>query len=159
MQRLHRFPVRQPLFRSLGRQTRRGFTLLELLIVLAIIGVIAAMVGPRFFGTLDESKIKATQTSIRGLEQTLDLWRVNRPLPQGNQEALSVLMQTVDEQGREVEPLLDKIPRDAWGEPLYYEYPNTKAKTSRPAIWSAGPNRINDNGSGDDINNWSDLGR
>jgi general secretion pathway protein G len=154
---MHSLSVSRRLIRRVTR--RRGFTLLELLIVLAIIGVIAAMVVPRFFGTLDESKIKATQTSIKGLEQALDLWRVNHKIPEGGQDALATLMQTVDESGKEVEPLLDKIPRDAWGNPLNYEFPNTKAKTSRPAIWSNGPNGSNDNGNGDDITNWAELGK
>jgi general secretion pathway protein G len=46
---------------------------------------------------------------------------------------------------------------DAWGEPLYYQYPNDKATSAvdKPAIWSAGPDRKNDNGSNDDINNWT----
>lgn len=138
-----------------SQPARLGFTLLELLIVLAIIGVIAAMVVPRFFGTLDESKIKATRTSINGLEQTIDLYRVDRGMP----ESIAMLMQTTDDTGKEIEPLLDKVPRDAWNEALNYEYPNTKAKSSRPAIWSNGPDRKNDNGGNDDINNWSELGK
>ncbi|MEZ5942376.1 MAG: type II secretion system major pseudopilin GspG [Planctomycetaceae bacterium] len=139
--------------RAQNRRRRLGFTLLELLIVLAIIGVIAAMVVPRLFGTLDKSKINATKTSIEALEHTIDLYRVDNGYP----TAISDLMQTVDKDGREIDPFLDKIPRDAWGNELHYEAKNTKAKTSRPAIWSSGPDGQDDNGGNDDINNWSDL--
>ena len=55
---------------------------------------------------------------------------------------------------------VDKVPRDAWDQPLFYESPNTKVTdTDRPAIWSSGPNRQNENGEGDDVNNWKDLGK
>jgi general secretion pathway protein G len=56
-----------------------------------------------------------------------------------------------------MKPYLEETPKDAWGEPLYYEYPSTKGtKGEKPAIWSSGPNRQNEEGAGDDINNWSD---
>jgi hypothetical protein len=51
---------------------------------------------------------------------------------------------------------MDATPKDAWGEQLYYEYPTSKGKGDKPAVWSAGPNRTNEDGSGDDINSWSE---
>ena len=48
-----------------------------------------------------------------------------------------------------------RLTLDAWGLPLYYEFPNTKApRAIKPAIWSSGNNRQNEDGGGDDINNW-----
>jgi len=131
---------------------RTGFTLLEILIVLAIIGVIAAMAVPRLLGQQQAAFIKQTKIAIADLEKTAELYAV------GNQgtfpESIQVLMQKKEDG---TSALLDKVPTDAWGTPLSYEYPNTKASSDRPAVWSYGKNRQNENGGGDDINNWADL--
>ena len=143
------------------RQTRRGFTLLEVLLVLAILGVIAAMVVPNLLGRLKTSKINAAKSSVRALESTLKLYAADHDgeYPEGDQDALALLLEQTVLNGRTVEPLLDRPPTDPWGQLLYYEYPNEKAPSSTlPAIWSSGPDKKNDDGAGDDINNWDDLG-
>lgn len=130
---------------------RHGFTLLEVLIVLAIIGVIAAMAVPRLLGQQQSANIKVTKTAITNLEQSAKLYAVdNLGEPP---ESIEVMLQKREDG---TAPILDKMPIDAWNEPLNYEYPNTRAETDGPAIWSNGKNRKNDNGSGDDINNWDD---
>ncbi|MBM4075661.1 MAG: type II secretion protein, partial [Planctomycetes bacterium] len=64
-----------------------------------------------------------------------------------------------DSQGKLISPYLEKTPKDAWEQPLYYEYPNSKVPNStKPAIWSSGPNKQSEEGGGDDVNNWSDAG-
>jgi general secretion pathway protein G len=136
---------------------RGGFTLLEILIVLAIIGVIAAMVVPKLIGQQVTSYIKATKLSIKGLENTLDAYAVD--LGGSYPQDLSVLMAQYTDLGGVVHPaLLDKVPVDAWQMPFNYELPasNGSVAMQRPKIWSNGPNRNNENGSGDDINNWAD---
>jgi general secretion pathway protein G len=141
------------------RHSRRGFTLLEVLLVLAILGVIAALVVPEVLGLGRTADIKATRASVAGLEQALKLYAIDhdRRYPQGGQEALNTLLEPVDRDGNPSDPYIERL-NDAWGEMLYYEYPNTKAANStKPAIWSSGPNRQDENGAGDDINNWSDL--
>ncbi len=139
---------------------RGGFTLLELLIVLAIIGVLAAMVVPQFLGAQKKSQIDATRASIYNLEKALSMYAVahDAEFPQGNQEALNVLLQPTDKYGKPESPYLERLPLDAWGQVFFYEFPNTKAAANlsnlKPAIWSAGPDRKNDNGTNDDVNNW-----
>ena len=147
--------LNRPAARSLAR--RSGFTLLELLIVLAILGVIAAMVVPNLMGTQKKAYIKATQNSIHSLEQTLKLYAVDHAgtYPTGGAEVLEQLMSTTDQNGNQVAPLLTEIPLDAWGKPFLYEYPSSKVNSDKPAIWSAGPNGQDEQGSGDDVNNWN----
>jgi general secretion pathway protein G len=147
--------------RRVSRAKRRaGFTLLELLIVLAIIGVLAAMVVPQFLGSQKKAQVDATKASIYGLEQALKMYAVDHDaeFPQGNQEALNVLLQPTDKYGKAMSPYLERLPLDAWGQLFFYEYPNQKSATNvatlKPAIWSAGPDRKNDNGTNDDVNNW-----
>ncbi len=140
---------------------RGGFTLLEVLLVLAILGVIAAMVVPQLLGRQQKAMVDTTRSSISGLEQALKIYAVDHDgeFPQGNQSALPTLLQPLDKNGQPMPPYLEKAPTDAWGQLLYYEWPNTRApQAGKPAIWSSGPNKQSEDGSGDDVNNWADLG-
>lgn len=143
------------------RRQRRGFTLLEVLIVLAILGVIAAMVVPRLLGQQRAASEKATAISINSIQTALDLYAVDHQgaYPEGGQDVLETLTQPWTDQvtGREREPYIDTVPLDAWQRPFYYEYPNGKVSVDKPAIWSAGNDGKNDEGGGDDINNWQNL--
>ena len=135
---------------------RHGFTLLEMLIVLGIILVIAAMVVPNLLGSQKKANIKATRASIHNLEQAFKLYAAdnNGEYPQGGQEQIQLLLSETDSDGKAIDPFLESTPLDAWGQPFQYEYPNNKSKSTKPAIWSLGPNTQDENGSSDDVNNW-----
>jgi len=142
------------------RRSRSAFTLLELLIVLAIIGVIAAMVVPKFLAQQKGALLKITRATIQTVEKASEYYAVDHDgeCPTGSQEAITMLLKPTDKDGKPMKAYIDKAPKDAWDQALHYEYPNTKAPDSdKPAIWSNGPNRQNENGEGDDINNWKDL--
>jgi general secretion pathway protein G len=142
-----------------GRRQRRGFTLMEVLIVLAILGVLAAMVVPRLIGTQRAANEKATAVSIKSIESALDLYAIDHQgqYPQGGSDVLQQLTQpwTDPQTGRQREPYIDSLPLDAWQRPFNYEYPNSKVPVDKPAIWSSGADGRNDEGGGDDINNWA----
>jgi len=135
-------------------RTRGGFTLLELLIVLAIIVVIAAMVVPNLLGQRDTALRRTTQQTIKGVETACNMYNVDfNDFP----ESLDVLVQPQDVDGQKKVYLPD-MPLDAWDRQLQYEWPNTKSQkegVEKPAIWSSGKDGKNDDGEGDDINNWT----
>jgi general secretion pathway protein G len=139
---------------------RQGFTLTEVLLVLAIIGVIAAMVVPNLIGQQQKANIDATRANISGFESAVKNYAIANggEFPTGGQaEVIGLLMSAgQDADGRPIPPTLESTPKDAWQQPLYYEYPSSKVPSgTKPAIWSSGPNKLNEEGGGDDINNWS----
>lgn len=141
------------------RRCRGGFTLLEVLLVIAILGAIAAMVVPNLIGRQQESMINTTKLSIDGFEKAVSLYAVQHDglYPEGDSETvIEVLMSNVDEKtGKPCAPFLDTIPLDAWQNPLMYEYPPTGDRQTvgmKPAIWSMGPDQ--QDGTDMDITNW-----
>ena len=137
-------------------QRRRGFTLLEVLLVLAILGVIAAMVVPRLIGSQHEANIAVTKTSIHALGRTMDLYAVahDGTYP----ETIEDLLAPLDRDDQEMQPYLDVIPKDAWGTVIHYEKEVDQNHGNKivAKIWSNGPDLKDDAGSGDDINNWDE---
>jgi general secretion pathway protein G len=137
------------------RPRRAGFTLLEVLLVLVILGVIAALVVPNLIGTSEKSYIQATQSSVKGLENTLNLYYManQNQYPPSLNELLTPPPDPSTNQP--VKPYLDEYPKDSWGTPFNYEPPTstTAGQLQRPKVWSNGPNRQNEQGGGDDISN------
>jgi general secretion pathway protein G len=140
-------------------RSRRGFTLIEVLLVLVILGVLAALVVPNLLGTQEKANINAAKASINGLENAAKIYAVdhNATFPATIDDLLNPKDITTGQQM--TKPYIEKIPLDPWGQPLNYEWPTQRVQNAqKPAIWSNGPNMQNDNGTGDDIVNWTITG-
>lgn len=137
---------------------RRGFTLIEVLLVLAILGVIAAMVVPQLLGRQQKANDDAARLSITGLEQALDFYAVdhNGEYPTTG-EGLEVLLTAPNNDDKWKGPYIKdskKLPVDPWGRPFVYAYPGThNASGSKPDIFSTGKDKAE--GTADDITNWT----
>lgn len=142
------------LSRKAALPSRFGFTLTEVLLVLAILGVIAAMVIPNLLSRQQDALKRQTRTNIAAFENIAKQYAVAH---EGDwpKDLGSMLNPGADSSGKPLAAFLEKVPKDAWNQPLNYEAPPGKAG-DKPAIWSSGPNKQSEEGSGDDINNWTD---
>jgi general secretion pathway protein G len=131
----------------------RGFTLMEVLMVLGIMGIIMAMVMPRVLGRQQHASIDATRVSIEGLTQALRLYSLDhRGRYPGSSENLSVLIENPGRRDtRWRGPYLDRMPQDAWGKDFLFVSPGVKNPDSFDII-SPGPDGVL--GNADDIHNW-----
>lgn len=138
------FMVRHADHKGGGRQLPHrelGFTLLEILVVLAIIALVAAFVGPRLMAQLDRSKVTAARVQIRSLVSSLETMRLDLGRYPTESEGLAMLVTPPPGVGEAGElwqgPYLDSgLPEDPWGRPYLYTPP--AGTSGRPTVGSLG---------------------
>lgn len=103
---------------------RAGFTLLELLVVIVIIGLLAAYVGPRYFAQLGKSERSTAKAQIEGLARALDAYRLDTGRYPSSEQGLAALVQRPSDEPKWNGPYLQKaVPPDPWGQPYVYQSP------------------------------------
>ena len=110
-------------------KTMSGFTLIEILIVVVILGILGAVVVPNILSRPDTARVQAAQTDLRALSQTLEIYRLDNFQYPSSEQGLESL---VDRPSGFPEPknwnpegYLKKLPTDPWGSPYLYEKPGS----------------------------------
>ena len=121
------------------RSRETGFTLIEILVVLVILGLLAGLVGPRLFGKVDSSKVRTAETQVRMLKTALQTYRLDVGRYPRAEEGLAALQQRPE--GADVPtwagPYLDEnLPADPWGNP--YQYRDEPAGGQEFTLYSFG---------------------
>ena len=105
----------------------KGFTLLELLVVVAIIGLLAAFVGPRVFGHLGKSEVTTAKAQIEALVRALDAYRLDMGNYPDSAQGLQALVVRPADAAKWNGPYLQKdVPLDPWGHPYLYKFPGAQ---------------------------------
>jgi len=110
-----------------ARAPAAGFTLLELLVVVVIIGLLAGFVAPRYFGQVGKSEVNVAKAQIDALGTALDQYRLDTGNYPTNELGLKALVERPASEPKWAGPYLRKsVPLDPWGKPYLYKMPGEK---------------------------------
>ena len=131
----------------------RGFTLLELLVVMVIIGMLAGFVAPKFFAQIGKSEVKTARAQIDALEKSLDQYRIDVGRYPTTEQGLAALNERPAGETKWAGPYLKKsIPADPWAKPYVYKFPGEHGDFD---LFSYGKDgQSGGTGEAEDIVNW-----
>jgi len=140
---------------ELNHNRRRAFTLIEIMVVVVILGILAATIIPQFIGTTHDARVSAAKATIAELESALERFYIHMDRHPSTEEGLKVLVDPpAGEDKKWRGPYIKMLRPDPWGNPYQYRNPGVHHPTSFD-IWSRGADGA-DGGEGDraDIGNW-----
>jgi general secretion pathway protein G len=130
-----------------------GFTLLELLVVMVIIGMLVGYVGPKYFAQIGKSEVKSVRAQINALEKALDQYRLDTGHYPTTEQGVAALFAKPSNEARWDGPYLKKaVPPDPWGKPYQYKAPGEHGEVDLYSYGKDGqPGGTEENA---DITNW-----
>ena len=137
------------------RMTRgeQGFTLIEVMVVVVILSILAAIIVPRIMDRPDKARIVKAQSDIRALESALNLYRLdNHNYPTTDQGLESLVQKPADAPSWKEGGYIDRLPKDPWGRP--YQYLNPGAHGSFDIFSLGADGQPGGEGKDADIGNW-----
>ena len=135
--------------------TQRGFTLIEIMVVVVIIGILAALVGPKLFGQVDRARISAAKAEISTIENAMKFYRLdNFVYPSAEQGIEALVTKPNDPNVKNWNPggYLERMPNDPWGNPYLYRNPGTEGEIDILTLGADGAE--GGDGNNADIGNW-----
>jgi general secretion pathway protein G len=131
----------------------RGFTLLELLVVMVIIGLLASYIGPKYFSQIGKSEVKTAKAQMDGLEKALEQYRIDVGRFPSTEQGLAALFTKPNNEAKWQGPYLKKAaPPDPWGQAYQYKSPGEHGEFDLMSFGKDG--RAGGTGEDADITNW-----
>ena len=136
------------------RRMHRGFTLIELMVVLVIIGMLAAIIVPNVLDRADDARVTAARTDVNNLMQALKLYKLdNQRYPTAEQGLQALLTKpSTAPVPSNWKPYLDKLPNDPWGHAYQYLNPGAKGEVDVMSFGADGV--VGGEGKDADIGSW-----
>lgn len=140
---------------ALRSNRQSGFTLIEIMVVVVIIGILAALVGPRLFGQVDRARTEAAKAEISTIENALKFYRLdNFTYPTAEQGIEALVTKPNDPNIKNWNPggYLERMPSDPWGNPYQYMNPGNNGEID---VFTLGADGVpGGEGNNADIGNW-----